>query len=126
MPNLPSGYTEPPTFGDIEREYQKKIDELDALLIPRHIDEWHEDLHDVIWWTYPINEPPYIGSPLSCGHTVEMRHYIGGEGEVKTVSTNVGGWPGYHEWWTPLPTNDQMALIQSRIEAAKKAREGGS
>ena len=26
--------------------------------------EWHDDLGDVIWWRLPIEEPPYIGSPL--------------------------------------------------------------
>jgi hypothetical protein len=26
---------------------------------------WHEDDHDVLWWQFPIQEAPYIGSPLS-------------------------------------------------------------
>jgi hypothetical protein len=25
---------------------------------------WHEDEHDVLWWRFPICEPPYVGSPL--------------------------------------------------------------
>lgn len=27
-------------------------------------DEWCEDDGDVLWWAAPINEPPYVGSPL--------------------------------------------------------------
>jgi len=28
-------------------------------------DAWHEDYGDVLWWRFPICEPPYVGSPLS-------------------------------------------------------------
>ena len=28
------------------------------------IDEWHEDDGVVLWWRFPIVEPPYVGSPL--------------------------------------------------------------
>jgi hypothetical protein len=27
-------------------------------------DEWHEDDGNVIWWTLPIEEPPYVGTLL--------------------------------------------------------------
>ena len=43
----------------------------------RHIDEWHEDDWDVLWWHE--GEAPWAGTPLR------------------------SDWPGYHEWWTPLP-----------------------
>ncbi|AIQ70378.1 hypothetical protein PGRAT_24155 [Paenibacillus graminis] len=42
------------------------------------IDDWHEDYGDVLWWTFPIQEPPYCGSPLD------------------------SNWPDYHTHWTPL------------------------
>ncbi|MEK4355172.1 hypothetical protein MKX41_30755 [Paenibacillus sp. FSL R5-0475] len=42
------------------------------------IDEWHEDLGDVLWWIFPVNEPPYCGSPMDMD------------------------WPDYHTHWTPL------------------------
>jgi hypothetical protein len=41
--------------------------------------EWHEDRGDVLWWRFPVEEPPYVGSPLDTD------------------------WPGYHTHWTPLP-----------------------
>jgi hypothetical protein len=44
----------------------------------RPIDEWGEDYGDVLWWTFPIEESPYCGSPLD------------------------SDWPDYHTHWTPL------------------------
>lgn len=31
----------------------------------RPADEWHEDHGDALWWSFPIEEPPYCGSPIS-------------------------------------------------------------
>lgn len=28
-------------------------------------DEWQEDDLDCLWWSFPIEEPPYLGSPIS-------------------------------------------------------------
>lgn len=47
------------------------------------IDEWHEDIGDVLWWSFPIQEPPYCGSPLDAD------------------------WPDYHTHWTPIITPEQ-------------------
>lgn len=63
----------------------------------RHIDEWHEDMGDVLWWTNPVTEAPYVGSPLDLG-----RGYVLSIGDFEQV-IHLGGWPGYHVWWTPLP-----------------------
>lgn len=46
---------------------------------PRPLEEWGEDYGDVLWWKFPIEEPPYVGSPLD------------------------ERWPGYHTHWTPIP-----------------------
>lgn len=40
---------------------------------------WHEDDGPVLWWKFPIAEPPYIGTPLD------------------------QDWPGYHTHYTPHP-----------------------
>lgn len=45
----------------------------------RPLEEWGEDNGDVLWWKFPIEEPPYAGSPLDAA------------------------WPGYHTHWTPIP-----------------------
>lgn len=83
----------------------------------RPLGEWHEDIGPVLWWKFPLAEAPYVGSPLDCGQTVEIetRHYGAlGLGEEAPPGLNVGvkfskmrimvgGWPGYHTHWTPLP-----------------------
>lgn len=45
--------------------------------LPR--DAWHEDMGDVLWWRFPVEEAPWVGSPLC------------------------SDWPGYHTHFTPLP-----------------------
>lgn len=44
----------------------------------RPLKEWHEDIGDVLWWKFPVEEPPYVGSPLDLN------------------------WPSYHTHWTPI------------------------
>jgi len=44
----------------------------------RPLDEWHEDHGAVLWWTFPVRESPYVGSPLW------------------------NSWPGRHTHWTPI------------------------
>lgn len=44
----------------------------------RPLSEWSEDMSCVLWWRFPVEEPPYCGHP------------------------NCDDWPGYHTHWTPL------------------------
>lgn len=46
--------------------------------VARPEDEYHEDMGAVLWWRFPIDEPPYCGSPLD------------------------SEWPGYHTHFTPM------------------------
>ena len=75
---------------------------------PRPIDEWHEGHGDVLWWSWDekeqrwLDESPYVGSPLDCGQTVEL-HTHRETGEAPASRIFVGGWPGYHTHWTPIP-----------------------
>ncbi len=32
--------------------------------VPRPREEWHEDYGEVLWWFFPIVQPPTVGSPL--------------------------------------------------------------
>jgi hypothetical protein len=68
---------------------------------PRPIDEWHEDIGDVLWWKFPITEAPYVGSPNDLGHTVQVT--IGVVDGGQRMTQMAGGWPGYHTHWTPIP-----------------------
>lgn len=49
-----------------------------AAVTARPLDEWREEDRDVLWWRFPIEEPPYCGHP------------------------NCDSWPGYHTHWTRL------------------------
>lgn len=49
-----------------------------AAVTPRPESEWHEDVGPVLWWRFPVSEPPYAGTPLD------------------------SDWPGYHTHWTPI------------------------
>lgn len=42
------------------------------------LSEWHEDMGNVLWWAFPVNEPPWCGQPTD------------------------SDWLGYHTHWTPL------------------------
>ncbi len=67
----------------------------------RPISEYHEDMGNVLWWKFPINEPPYCGTPLDCGRAVEVT--LSAHRVDKMMRANIGGWPGYHTHFTPLP-----------------------
>lgn len=72
-----------------------------AVEVARPLSEWHEEIGDVLWWRFPIEEPPYCGSPRDVGRTIRMT--VESFGAEPTVSyAQVGGWPGYHTHWTPL------------------------
>lgn len=51
---------------------------LKSLLRPRPLSEWHEGMGPALWWILPIEEEPYVGSPLDTD------------------------WPEAHTHWTPL------------------------
>ena len=68
----------------------------------RPLSEYHEDMGPVLWWKFPIDEPPYVGTPNDLGQTVAVCVYVSGMQKTE-VQTDVGGWPGYHTHWTYLP-----------------------
>ncbi len=45
----------------------------------RPLDAWREEHGPVLWWRFPIEEPPFAGDPRG------------------------SDWPGYHTHWTPIP-----------------------
>lgn len=51
----------------------------------RPLSDWKEEDGPVLWWRFPVEEPPYCGSPLH------------------------DSWPGYHTHWTPLILPDDPA-----------------
>jgi len=78
------------------------IDHLGDLHTPRPLEEWDEEDGPVLWWEFPIQEAPYVGTPHDTGHTVEIEVTV--LGRTTGIFREVGGWPGYHTHWTPLPS----------------------
>lgn len=96
--------------------------DISTLFEPRPIAEYHEDMGTVLWWKFPIEEPPYVGGPNDLGFEVIIQpqitlHIATGEYEgahggddpssddltSKPHKFHVGGWPGYHTHFTPIP-----------------------
>lgn len=66
----------------------------------RPLAEWTEEDGPVLWWAFPVREPPYVGTPLDVGQTVNVTT-TWNQG-CKEMNAYVGGWPGYHTHWTPI------------------------
>ena len=92
----------------------------------RPLSEWHADMGPMLWWKLEevktsngevtghrwAGEPPYVGSPLDCGREVMVNIEASiwtfpnkqvGKEQTNQFSRMVGGWPGYHTHFTPLP-----------------------
>lgn len=84
--------------------------------LARPASEYHEDMGAVLWWKFPIVEPPYFGDPRDLGHPVEVvvRHYEN-EGKVaETVHRHlVGGWPEYHTHFTTIALPSPPSIEKS-------------
>ena len=66
------------------------------------ISSWTEEDGDVLWWRFPIVEPPYCGSPLDLGKTVGIQ-VLGANADFTTFTVQVGGWiEDYYTHWTKI------------------------
>lgn len=70
---------------------------------PLRLDQWNDDCGDVLWYCWRdgewLEEAPYVGSPMDLGQTVECHT----ASDQPAARFNVGGWPGYHTHYLPLP-----------------------
>jgi hypothetical protein len=81
----------------------EKLQRLQAIVnrlhTPQPLSSWHEEIGNVLWWSYPICEPPFSGEPYD------------------------SDWPFDENdpavYWVPLPDCD---AIHEHCEAAEKAR----
>lgn len=82
-------------------------------VIARPLAEWHEDIGPVLWWRFPIDEPPYVGTPLDNGQPVEVLFHT--RARTKIVHRDsVGGWPGYHTHFTPIQIPEEPTCTPTR------------
>lgn len=85
-------------------------DEPNPLTTARPLAEWHEDMGPKLWWKFPIEEAPYVGSPLDCGFEVAIQTEVTAatvmRPNIPVVEhlrhIHVGGWPGYHTHFTDI------------------------
>lgn len=87
---------------------------------PRPLHEWHEDMGDVLWWLWPIEQAPWVGSPLDLGRTVSFDITVQIGVDVYEVQPqrvgDTGGWPWADAddetlarlFWTPLPDGNAL------------------
>jgi hypothetical protein len=79
------------------------------------LDDWHEDIGPVLWWRFPVVEPPYVGTPLDYGFNVARKG---------RKPRWVGGWPGHHTHWTRLPHVPPVPASARSRELAKIIGDG--
>ncbi|WP_346905924.1 hypothetical protein [Clostridium sp.] len=70
----------PREFNDYDAFYAysnavKRLGELEDANEPKPIGEWGEDYGDCLWWSFPIEEPPYCGTPLDCNFPNYVTHF---------------------------------------------------
>jgi hypothetical protein len=53
----------------------RQLGKLEDMLQPKPIEEWHEDIGDCLWWSFPIEESPYCGSPLDENFPSNVTHF---------------------------------------------------
>lgn len=59
----------------------------------RPLADWHEDDGPVLWWRFPVDEPPYSGTPLD------------------------QDWPGYHTHWTKIDVPEKPGACAGGVAA---------
>ncbi|MDB1738958.1 hypothetical protein PMV56_21530 [Enterococcus avium] len=55
----------------------KIINQLDepTKVIAHLAEKWHEDIGPVLWWDFPVEEPPYCATPLDDDFPKYKRHF---------------------------------------------------
>ena len=43
--------------------------------LPMELEDWFDEDGDVLWWKFPIVEPPYVGSPLDTDFPDYVTHW---------------------------------------------------
>lgn len=45
------------------------------MLNAKPLEKWYEEYGDCLWWSFPIEEPPYCGTPLDCDFPDHVTHF---------------------------------------------------
>jgi hypothetical protein len=68
-------YPDVDTVCDSIREIIRERDSYVDRLLTRERESWHEEDGVVLWWTLPLNEPPYVGTPLDDDFPEYVTHW---------------------------------------------------
>ena len=52
-----------------------KLGEYEESNEPKSLENWEESYGDCLWWSFPIEEPPYVGSPLELDFPENVTHF---------------------------------------------------
>lgn len=53
----------------------KRLGELEEANEPKPMEEWIEEYGNCLWWSFPIEEPPYCGTPLDSNFPNHVTHF---------------------------------------------------
>jgi len=81
----------------ILRDRADLLAEVERLLTVRSRDDYHEDDGPVLWWRFPIVEPPYVGTPTD---------ETWSEHELE----------GFYTHWSPIPIPMQPVSAEASHE----------
>jgi hypothetical protein len=74
--------------------------EAEKPLVARPLADWHDDDGPVLWWRFPVDGPPWIGTPLDDEWPVLRERH--GERAYAVVRAVDPGLPPYYTHWTPI------------------------
>jgi hypothetical protein len=57
------------------REMRRELNDYSDVRIERERDAWHEEDGPVLWWKFPVVEPPYAGTPLDDDFPEYVTHW---------------------------------------------------
>ncbi|WP_313182093.1 hypothetical protein [Lacrimispora sp.] len=64
-----------PGLWDRLKKYEDTDLEPEDMHKAKPLDEWYEEDGDCLWWSFPIEEPPYCGTPLDCDFPDHVTHF---------------------------------------------------
>lgn len=57
-----------------EEDYKRFKDIIDSI-IPKPKEEWNEEEGLCLWWEFPVNTQPYVGTPLDKDFPSNVTHF---------------------------------------------------
>lgn len=62
----------------LEDDFQwliEQVEEQQKSNTPKPLEEWQYEDADCLWWSFPIDEPPYVGTPLDADFPDYVTHF---------------------------------------------------